>query len=502
MAQTSRSQPASRSATSPPVHSGDDHRDLPWLLAQVRVGPEPSKPRIELPGYSSGRFLGMQPVSVAAEPSALWDLIHVDDRQPLLHSLESLAPRDSIDLECRVVLSANQSSAPGTHWIRILAAPTEWRSDGTPIAYVATVEDITARKRFDQSLSSNERHFRQLAENINEVFWVSEPDPRKILYVSPAYETIWGRTAESLYEDANSFIDAIHPEDRQRIVESLPKARLGGYDETYRVMHDDGSIRTVRARAFPVHNDEGQAYRIAGIVEDITKSKQAAEELETERRFLEHLLQVQEGERKLVAYDIHDGFVQLVIAAVMHLDALAVDSDVLDRTREKLKVPVKLLRDSIEEARRIISGLRPPIIDEQGLVAAIDYLIHERPKRDTRVTFEHPEKFQRLDAVLEGALFRIVQEALNNVYRHSQAASARVQLVQNDYRLSLVVEDSGIGFDPQQVSRRQFGLRGIRERARLFGGTAQIRSSPGCGTRVVVELPLNSMLGDAPQPAK
>ena len=259
----------------------------------------------------------MQPVTVAADPRVLWDLIHVDDRQALVRSFESLAARDSIDLECRVVLSADQSSAPDTHWIRILAAPTEWRSDGTAIAYVSTVEDITARKKFDQSLSSSERHFRQLAENINEVFWVSELDPRKITYVSPAYENVWGRTAQSLYENANSFIDAIHPEDRQRVAESLPKTRLGGYDEIYRVVHGDGVIRTVRARAFPVHNDEGQVYRIAGIVEDITETKQAAEDLETERRFLEHLLQVQEGERKLVAYDIHDGFVQLVIAAVM-----------------------------------------------------------------------------------------------------------------------------------------------------------------------------------------
>lgn len=502
MAQTSRSQPAGRSKTSPSAHPEDDNRDLSWLLVRVRVVPDTRELRIDLPSYCGGRFLGMEPTGVAAQPNMLWGLIHIDDRPALLRSLESLAPRDSIDLECRVVLSANQSSAPGLHWIRILAASTKWRADGAPIEYFATVADITARKELDQSLSSSERHFRQLAENINEVFWVSELDPRKILYVSPAYEKVWGRTTQSLYEDASSFIDTIHPDDRQRIVESLPKARLGGYDETYRVMHDDGSIRWVRARAFPVHNDEGEIYRIAGIVEDITKARQAAEELETERRFLEHLLQVQEGERKLVAYDIHDGFVQLVIAAVMHLDALAVDPGVLDRTREKLKLPVKLLRDSIEEARRIISGLRPPIIDEQGLVAAIDYLIHERPQRDTQVTFEHPEKFQRLDAVLEGALFRIVQEALTNVYRHSQATSARVQLVQNDNRLSLVVEDSGIGFDPREVSGRQFGLRGIRERARLFGGTAQIRSSPGCGTRVVVELPLDSMLGDAPKPEK
>jgi len=500
MAQTSQSQTASRSQLFPSVLPEDDNRDLSWLLVRVRVDPVPREYRINLPSYCRGRFLGMQPVAIVAQPQALWDLIHIDDRQALLRSLESLAPRDSIDQECRVVLSEKQSSAPGLHWIRILAAPTEWDSDGAPLVYIASVADITARKELDKSLSGSERHFRQLAENINEVFWVSELDPRNILYVSPAYEKVWGRTAQSLYEDASSFIDTIHSEDRQRIVESLPKARLGGYDETYRVMRDDGSIRWVRARAFPVHNDEGEIYRIAGIVEDITKVRQAAEELETERRFLEHLLQVQEGERKLVAYDIHDGFVQLVIGAVMHLDALTVDPDVLDRTREKLKLPVKLLRDSIEEARRIISGLRPPIIDEQGLVAAIDYLIHERPKRDTQVTFERPENFQRLDAVLEGALFRIVQEALTNVYRHSQATSAQVQLMQSDSRLTLVVEDSGIGFDPREVSGRQFGLRGIRERARLFGGTAQIRSSPGCGTRVVVELPLDSMLGDTPKP--
>ena len=212
-----------------------------------------------------------------------------------------------------------------------MAVPTQWRADGTSSMYVGIVEDITARKDFERSVSDSERHFRQLAENINEVFWVSELDPRKVTYVSPAYESIWGRSAQSLYENAGSFIDAIHPDDRQRIAESLPKTRLGGYDETYRVVHDDGSIRTVRARAFPVHNDEGQVYRIAGIVEDITATTQAVEELEAERRFLEHLLQVQEGERKLVAYDIHDGFVQLVIGAVMHLDALAVDPDVLER---------------------------------------------------------------------------------------------------------------------------------------------------------------------------
>ena len=208
-----------------------------------------------------------------------------------------------------------------TRWVRLVVAPT----DSNPNGCHGFVEDITTRKVAEEYIRSSERQFRQLAENVKEMFSVSEPSPRNILYVSPTYRDIWGRSCESLYQDANSFLEGIHPDDRQRIEESLPTARLGGYDQVYRVVHCDGSIRTVRARAFPVRDENGVIYRIAGICEDITKSKQAEEELQAERHFLEHLLQMQEGERKLVAYDIHDGFLQSVIAAVMHLEALGVD---------------------------------------------------------------------------------------------------------------------------------------------------------------------------------
>ncbi|MBI3839006.1 MAG: PAS domain S-box protein [Planctomycetia bacterium] len=361
---------------------------------------------------------------------------------------------------------------------------------------IATVQrDITDRKRSEEAVRASEHRFRQLADNIDEVFWVSEFDPRKILYVSPAYSEIFGCSCESLYQDPNSYLNIVHPDDRQRIVESLPKVRQGGYDEIFRIVRFDGSIRTIRSRGFPVRNEAGEVYRVAGIAEDITERKQVEEELLAERRFLEHLLQVQEGERKLVAYDIHDGFVQAVIAAVMHLEGLGVDPGVLPAAREKLEVPLNLLRDSIEEARRMISGLRPPIIDEQGLVAAIDYLINEQPSRPTKVTFHHAVKFDRLDGVLENTLFRIVQEALTNVFRHSQSKTAQVNLIQSADRLRLTVEDWGIGFDPRKIKGRQFGLRGIRERARLFGGTAIIHSSPGLGTRISVELPLKLAFG-------
>lgn len=135
-------------------------------------------------------------------------------------------------------------------------------------------------KAGEEKLKESESRFRQLAGNIHQVFWMSDPNKYEMLYISPAYEKIWGRSCESLNRDPKSFVEAIHPEDRERVTASLKEqARGEGTDIVYRVVRPDGSSRWVRDRSFPIRNRSGQVYRVAGIAEDITLQREAEEEL-------------------------------------------------------------------------------------------------------------------------------------------------------------------------------------------------------------------------------
>ena len=163
--------------------------------------------------------------------------------------------------------------------------------DGAAALVGGMAIDITDLKRAERVLEESEQRFRQLAENIQEVFWMSDPLKNEVLYVSPAYETLWGRSCQSLYEQPRSFLDAIHPEDRERVVASLESQRRGKTtDVEYRVVRPGGSVRWVRDRSFPVKDRAGGVYRVAGIAEDITEGKQFEEALrEADRRKNEFL---------------------------------------------------------------------------------------------------------------------------------------------------------------------------------------------------------------------
>jgi len=133
--------------------------------------------------------------------------------------------------------------------------------------------EIAERGRALAALNASEQRFRQLAENIPQVFWINNLEKTEMYYVSPGYQEIFGRPVEELYSNPRSFIDLIHPEDRDAVVASLATQANGVWAQEYRVVHAGGAIKWVRATGFPVRNEEGKVYRIAGLVEDITERR-------------------------------------------------------------------------------------------------------------------------------------------------------------------------------------------------------------------------------------
>jgi PAS domain S-box-containing protein len=170
----------------------------------------------------------------------------------------------------------NRRKTGETYWDAVSITPV--RNDtGTVSHYLAIQQDVTDRRLTEQVLREREERFRQLAENINEVFFISDVNFRETLYISPAYETIWGRTRADAYENPRSFLDAVHPEDRDALMHAIARAQQGEDPGSleFRVVRPDGDIRWVTSHAVPIRDETGKVYRISGVASDITERRRA-----------------------------------------------------------------------------------------------------------------------------------------------------------------------------------------------------------------------------------
>jgi two-component system sensor histidine kinase DegS len=217
------------------------------------------------------------------------------------------------------------------------------------------------------------------------------------------------------------------------------------------------------------------------------------EVVKKQQQLLRRLLVTYERERKLIAYEIHDGLAQQLTGALLMMQAYGeLRTSRPEEAEKAFQSGLETLRRSSVETRRLISGLRPPQLDEGGVVGAIDCLIEEARGQPggPSIEFRADVSFDRLSPPLENAIFRIIQECLTNACRYSQSDKILVKLGHHGQCVRLEVRDWGVGFSPRKTVYGHFGLHGIRERARLFGGRATIETGPHKGTRITVDLPL------------
>ena len=380
------------------------------------------------------------------------------------------------------------------------------------VAALTTIAWVRAQRE-------SEEKFRGFAEAADQVFWILDLSPERIVYVNPAFERLWGYSIADLYGNPGLWKEPIHSEDRPQVaavfenwVRGAPGAR---YDAEYRIVRPDGQIRWVADRGFILQRKAGVVSRVAGIAEDITEKKRVDEalrqanagleervqsrtaELERSHQLLRALTAVQESiqeeECKRIARELHDELAQKL--TVLKLQITSVMSTLSDRESgltRKMQEMNALLTETMDAVGQIAANLRPVVLDELGLVTALRDLVEQFSER-TGIECDfsvHPADLS-VDNRLATPLYRMVQESLTNVARHAEATEVIVSLYRDPSgAITLDITDNGKGFpNEDQRTRGSFGLIGMRERTAMLGGEIRVHSQPGVGTTVEIVIP-------------
>lgn len=434
------------------------------------------------------------------------------------HELERLAGR--IDTASQAELEALRSRLDRRFGLTLTASVVL-------LAAVCAGVYVNARSQAEAffALRRSEKRFRQLAETIQEVFWVTDAAKTRMLYVSPAYETIWGRSRQRLRDEPRSWMEFVHPEDRERVTQAALDRQIdGSYAEEFRILRPDGQVRWIRDRAFPVRGATGTVERIVGVARDVTEQKQAEEEL---ARRGEQLRQSQKMEAigQLAGGVAHD-FNNLLSTMMLQIDLLASGDSPPAEVREGLgeirgvaERAANLTRQLLLFSRRQVMQHRD--VDLNEVVANIAKLLRRVLGEHIALNLDfHPTPLlARADAgMLDQVLLNLAVNARDAMPDGGQIwlATAAKTVDEEFARLHadavpgifvcLSVRDSGSGIAPEVLPRifepffttkelgkgTGLGLATVFGIVRQHGGFITVESAPGKGSCFEVYFPANA----------
>jgi len=362
------------------------------------------------------------------------------------------------------------------------------------------IENIEG-KALEDLLRRSESELRQVIDTIPTMAWSLLPDGR-LEFLNRRRLDYTGMSLEDAVTGSN---DTIHPDDRPAVIEHWQRIMASGetYDVEMRLRRADGEFRWFLVRTVPLRDEGGRIVRWYGTSIDIEdrmradgerrRGEQALRESAARLQQLSRrLIEVQEQERRHLARELHDEFGQLIAGIRLRLHVAKGRAG--EAARAELEESISLLEHAGEQIRSLVLELRPTLLETSGLEGTLHWLARQHQKQ-SGLAIHFAGQLGEVSGELATTCFRVAQEALTNIVQHGGARTVWIELGQNERSMQLEVRDDGVGFDvaatlARAAGRGHVGLLGMRERVEILGGSLQVESSVGAGTRIRVELPL------------
>ncbi len=360
--------------------------------------------------------------------------------------------------------------------------------------------DITERKRTEQALHEQRTLLSEAQKVAGLGCWEWDPASGRVTWSEQLYR-IYGVDPQSYRPSFEAYLECVHPEDRQQtgalVARALMDGRPFGFDE--RVLRPDGSVRHLRSRGEVVRDAKGRILKLLGACFDVTEQmgseaalRDAAASLQALTR---RLVEAEEAERRRIARELHDRVGQNLSALNINLDIVLgeLGESGPHELRVRLRDSLALVDGTLQAIENVMAELRPPLLDEYGLGAALGWHAEEYSRRTgLAIEFDDLARSRIRELRPEGAaaLFRIAQEALSNIAKHANAKKVRLLLESDEQELALTISDDGAGFDAGAAPSTRWGMTAMRERALAAGGRLEVDSASGKGTTVRAAVPL------------